>query len=109
MTKLSVRFKNYRSYQKKSDKSKEIIQQINSFKNKLNHFELLITQNNRTQNVKINNQTETIRILQNELEAIRRGLEDLPSYNESQRVERDRSNATGRDRNPFDYIINLDD
>ena len=95
MTKLSIKFKNYRAYQKKSDKSKEIIQQINSFKNKLNHFELLIMQNNRTQNVKINNQTETISILQNELEAIRRGLGDLHSYNESQRVERNRSNAIG--------------
>jgi len=108
MNKLSVRFKNYKAYQMKSDKTKEIIQQINSFKNKINHFELILNQTKQTQNIKINNQTETIGILQNELNAIRRGLGDLPSYNESQNTERNRHNIIGRDRIPFDYVIDLD-
>ena len=108
MNKLSVRFKNYKAYQMKSDKTKEIIQQINSFKNKINHFELFLNQTKQTQNIKINNQTETIGILQNELNAIRRGLGDLPSYNESQNTERNRHNIIGRDRISFDYVIDLD-
>jgi len=52
--------------------------------NKINNLELHMSQKIRSQEIKINNLNRTTQILQNELEAIRRGLGDLPTYEESQ-------------------------
>jgi len=55
----------------------------NEITNKINSLELRVSQKIRSQEIKINNLNRTIQILQNELEAIRRGLGDLPTYEES--------------------------
>ncbi|ORY79115.1 hypothetical protein LY90DRAFT_500718 [Neocallimastix californiae] len=116
-------FTNYKYNLKRNSfviNTKTTIEQFNTFKNNYEHdiniikqditkLEMKMIQQSCVQEMKIGNLNRTISILQNEIEAIRRGLGGLPTYEESQTNQR---NVYGRNNNSFkslDDIINIDD